>query len=139
MRMRVSVVLVLLCAATAFAAHKQSPQPAAKPAGDNVWAALSNPVADPARFARVENVEVVRDRVHITLRDGTIQFLQPTNGVVFGAVFHGNGRIAAEPPNAVEAQQLQLFIKQTTLNAAFTDATFSFADGLFEEISKQVH
>jgi hypothetical protein len=93
---------------------------------------------DPAKSAHVENVEIVRDRVHIILADGTIQFAQPANGVVFGAVFHGNGRIQATPPNLIEAQQLFLFTKQAKLDMPFTEATFSFTDGLLEEVAKQV-
>jgi hypothetical protein len=93
---------------------------------------------DPAKSAHAESVEIVRDRVHIILTDGTIQFLQPANGVVFGAVFHGNGRVQANPPNPIEAQQLFLFTKQPKLDMPFTDATFSFTDGLLEEVAKQV-
>jgi len=93
---------------------------------------------DPAKSAHAENVEIVRDRVHIILTDGTIQFAQPANGVVFGAVFHGKGRVQAEPPNPIEAQQLRLFTKQDTLDMTFTEATFSFTDGFLDDISKQV-
>ena len=64
---------------------------------------------DPAKSARTENVEIIRDRVHITLLDGTIQFAQPVNGVTFAAAFHGKGRVQVEPPNPLEAQQLVLF------------------------------
>jgi hypothetical protein len=103
-----------------------------------VWNALSAGTVDPAKSARVENVEIVRDRVHIMLADGTIQFLQSVAGISFGAVFHGNGRLKVTPPNATEAYQLQLFTKQTSLDMPFTEATFSFSDGLEEEISKQV-
>ncbi len=42
------------------------------------------------------------------------------------------------PPNAGEAQQLQLFTKQSILNAEFSEATFSFTDGTFDEVGKQV-
>jgi hypothetical protein len=93
---------------------------------------------DPTKSAHAVNVEVVRDRVHIILTDGTIQFVQPANRVVFGAVFHGNGRLQADPPNPIETQQLFLFTKQLKLDMPFTDATFSFTDGLLEEVAKQV-
>ena len=93
---------------------------------------------DPAKSAHAENVDIIRDRVHITLTDGTIQFTQPVNGVVFGAVFHGKGTLQAEPPNPNEAQQLRLFTKQDKLDVPFTDATFSFTDGLLDEVAKQV-
>jgi hypothetical protein len=109
--------------------------PTASPAA--VWNALSAPTMDPSKFAHVENVEIARDRIHILLTDGTIQFTLPVNGVTFGAAFHGKGAVLVEPPNAIEAQQLKLFIKQDKLAMTFTDATFSFTDGLFEEVAKQ--
>src|SRR5690349_21173884 len=98
-----------------------------------IWNALSAPSMDAGKSARAENVSIVRDAVHITLTDGTIQFASPVNGVVFGAVFHGNGRLEAVPPNPIEAHQLFLFTKQDKLNMAFSDATFSFTDGFADE------
>lgn len=103
-----------------------------------VWNALQSPAMDPAKSATTENVEIVRDRIHITLKSGTIQFAQPVNGVVFAAVFRGEGRVQCDPPNSIEAQQLRLFTKQDKLDMAFTEATFSFTDGLFDEVGKQV-
>jgi hypothetical protein len=93
---------------------------------------------DPAKIAITENVAIVRDLVHITLVSGSIQFLKPVNEVVFGAVFRGEGRIRIDPPNQLEARQLQLFTRQEKLAIAFTDATFSFTDGLLDEFAKQV-
>jgi hypothetical protein len=104
----------------------------------SAWDALSAPVMDPSKTAHAENVEIVRDRMHITLTDGTIQFMQPSNTVVFGASFHGRGRVKVEPPNPIEAQQLRLFLKEDQLDLAFTDATLSFTDGLLEEVARQV-
>ena len=127
-------VVYLFAASYGFA---QAPAVATSPAA-SVWNALSSPAIDVSKSAHAENVEIVRDRIHITLSDGTIQFTQPVNGVVLGAVFHGNGHVRVEPPNPIEAQQLRLFIKQDKLNAPFTDATFSFTDGLLDEVGKQV-
>ncbi len=107
-------------------------------AGATVWNALSAPTMDPAKSARAENVDILRDHVRINLTDGTIQFTQPVNGVVFGAVFHGKGRLEADPPNPQEAQQLRLFTRRDRLNVEFSDATFSFTDGLLDEVAKQV-
>jgi hypothetical protein len=111
--------------------------PAASPAA-TAWNALSAPAMDPSKSGHAENVDIIRDHVRINLTDGTIQFTQPVNGVVFGAVFHGKGRLLAEPPNPQEAQQLRLFTKQDKLNVEFSDATFSFTDGMLEEVAKQV-
>jgi len=113
------------------------PASAASPAA-TVWNALSAPAMDPARSAHAENVEIVRDRIHITLIDGTIQLTQPVNGVTFGASFRGKGAVRVEPPNPLEAQQLKLFTKQEAINFSFADATFSFTDGFAEDIAKQV-
>ncbi len=131
-RVFLAIILVSLFAALGFAQASTS-SPAA-----GVWNALSSSAMDPARSAHAENVEIIRDRVHITLLDGTIQFAQPVNGVVFGAVFHGNGRVQVDPPNLIEAHQLRLFIKQDKLEMTFAEATFSFTDGLFDEVARQV-
>jgi hypothetical protein len=132
---RKTPMLAIVCILTISAGLAQaSPADSATTA----WNALSNPVMDPAKSAHMENVTIVRDRVRITLTDGTIQFTQPANGVVFGAVFHGKGRVQIDPPNPIEAQQLRLFTKQDKVDMAFTDATFSFTDGLLEEVGKQV-
>jgi len=109
----------------------------AQSGGGGVWSAVAGPAMDPAKVAVTENVEIVRDRVHITLAKGTIQFGQPANGVVFAAVFHGEGRVKVDPPNPIEAQQLRLFTKQDNLEEKFSDATFSFTDDLMEEVGKQ--
>ncbi|MGB2777051.1 MAG: M1 family aminopeptidase [Candidatus Acidiferrum sp.] len=128
----VTLTGVLLSAPSGFA-QAASNSPAA-----TVWNVLSAPAMDPGKSAHVENVDIIRDHVRINLTDGTIQFTEPVNGVVFGAVFHGKGVLQAIPPNPQEAQQLHLFTKQDKLNVAFTDATFSFTDGLLEEVGRQV-
>ena len=133
----IRIAVFLIAASAAFAPCSLAQAPAASPAA-SVWNALSAPAMDSSKSAHTENVAIVRDRIHITLTDGTIEFTQPVNGVVFGAVFHGNGRLQAEPPNPIEAQQLHLFTKQEKLDMSFTEATFSFTDGLFEEVAKQV-
>ena len=114
------------------------PQTPAQSGTAAIWSAVSAPAMDATKSAHVENVTIVRDAVRITLLDGRLQLAQPANGVVFGAVFHGAGRVEAAPPNALEGQQLRLFTKQDKLNMTFTEATFSFTDGFLDEVSKQV-
>ncbi len=127
---------LLLLAAAVSSARAQSAAGASDAAA--VWQALSAPAMDPAKFARVENIDIVRDRIHIKLLNGTIQFAQPVNGVVFAAVFRGEGRLLADPPNGVEAYELHLFTKQDKLDMAFSEATFSFTDNFLEEVAHQV-
>jgi peptidase M1-like protein len=126
----------LFCCAVSASAWGQTPAPAQDP--DSVWKTLLQPAMDPVKSAQVENVELVRDRIHIVLTNGTIQFTQPVNGIVFGAAFHGAGHLVADPPDSIEAQQLRLFTKQDKLDMTFNEATFTFTDGTFDEISKQV-
>lgn len=128
-RFFLALSLVPVCASVA---------PAQSESGAAVWSVLASPTMDPDKYAVTENVEIVRDRVRITLARGSIQFDRPANGVVFAAVFHGEGRLQVDPPNSTEAQQLQLFAKQDRLALTFTNATFSFSDGLLDEVSKQV-
>jgi hypothetical protein len=128
-------LLAIISVCVAGSSVAQAPAAASATAA---WNSLSAPALDTIKFAHAENVEIVRDRIHITLTDGTIQFIQPVNGVVFGAAFHGNGRVQVDPPNPIEQQQLRLFTKQEKLNVTFTDATFSFTDGMLEEVAKQV-
>ncbi|HZV89883.1 MAG TPA: M1 family aminopeptidase [Candidatus Binatus sp.] len=137
MIVQIRIVAILSASMFAFAPWGSAQTPAGSAAA-TVWNALSAAAMDPAKSAHAENVDVIRDHVHINLTDGTIQFTQPVNGVVFGAVFHGKGRLQADPPNPQEAQQLRLFTKQDRLNVEFGDATFSFTDGLLDEIGKQV-
>jgi hypothetical protein len=131
-----SAVLIAAALALTSSCHAQTPTSGSPAAA--VWNALSTPAMDAAKSAHAENVVIIRDHVHIILVDGTIQFTQPVNGVVFGAVFHGRGRLQADPPNPQESQQLRLFTKQEKLNVEFSDATFSCTDGLQDEVSKQV-
>jgi len=59
------------------------------------------------------------------------------NGVVFGAVFTGKDTFRSSR-QSTEAQQLRLFTKQDKLHMTFSEATFSFTDGLLDEVGKQV-
>ncbi|HWZ99662.1 MAG TPA: M1 family aminopeptidase [Candidatus Dormibacteraeota bacterium] len=102
-----------------------------------VWNAILNPAMDGTKTAHVENIVISRDRVKITLKEGTIQFAQPVNSIAYGASFHGNGTIQVDPPNPIEAHQLSLFTKQDKLNMVFSDATFISTDGLFDEVASQ--
>jgi hypothetical protein len=45
----------------------------------SVWNALRAPAMDPGKSAHAENIQIVRDRIHIALTDGTIDFTQPIN------------------------------------------------------------
>jgi hypothetical protein len=129
-----SVHLILL-----FGLVSNSHAQTAAPAPTGLWQQLAQAPFDPEKAASLENVTIVRDRIRILLTAGTVQFSQPAQGLVYGAAFRGKGRIEVQPPTAIEARQLRLFTGQESLGMDFTEATFTFSDGTFEEIGRQVH
>src|SRR5436305_8180984 len=124
-------------ACSSLAVNFAGAQAPGAPTAAAVWSALSGPAMDASKSARVQNLTFARDVVRITLTDGTIQFAQPVNGVIFAAVFHGTGRLEAAPPNGTERHQLRLFTKEEKLEMSFSEATFSFTDNFADELAKQ--
>jgi hypothetical protein len=133
-RARFILTLGVLCSLAGLcpAQQVQAPEAAA------VWNALVDAPFDGSKTANVEGLSIVRDRIHITLTDGTLAFTQPTGSIVFGAAFKGRGKIEIAPPNVLEEGQLELFTKEKSLDLDFTEATFSFTDDTFAEVAKQV-
>ncbi|MGD0841686.1 MAG: M1 family aminopeptidase [Candidatus Acidiferrales bacterium] len=109
---------------------------AATPAA--VWQAINEPVMDPAKSTVIENLVLVRDRIRITLIEGTIEFTAPVNGKPFGAIFRGKGLVEIAPPNFMEHQQLHEFTGQDTLSMPFTEGVLWFTDKTYDEIAGQV-
>jgi len=103
-----------------------------------VWSSLQQAPFDPEKSAAVSNLTLARDRLRLTLLEGSIQFTRPVEGLVFGAAFQGRGRVQATPPNETERQQLRLFVGKDTLDMEFTEAAFSFTDATYEEVARQV-
>jgi len=127
--------LVLSLLAVAPTAREQA-TPASPTA--NAWQALQHPAFPQGKTATVTNLTLTRDRIKIILATGTIQFAEPANGMVFAAAFRGSGVLQVTPPNPLEAQQLELFLKQGAIDMHFTDATFNFTDKTYAEIAAQV-
>lgn len=76
---------------------------------------------EPGRAVSLKSVKLAAGLGTLQL-DGT---LLPTSGVdgrVMEMVFLGKGRISLEPPNAIEAGQLELFTGQSRLDAEFGEA-----------------
>src|SRR5580693_9388396 len=100
-----------------------------------IWSGLSEAPFDTSKYATVENVTITKDRIHITLKNGAIQFTQAANGLVYGAAFEGTGRVEIDPPNALEAQQVRRFTGKDRLDMDFSSAAFSFTDDTFDQLS----
>jgi len=130
--------LVVAFFSVAFAPLVSAQAPPATLDPTAVWNTLWQPVFDPGKSGSVKGLVLERDRIHITLADGSIQFAQPVNNVVFGAAFRGHGRLQMQPPDLREAQQLRLLANQDALDLEFTEATFSFTDNTFEEVAAKL-
>jgi hypothetical protein len=103
-----------------------------------VWSSLSQAPFDTSKYAEVEDLEITKDRIHIVLTSGAIQFTQPANGVVYGAAFEGKGHVEIDPPNALEAQQVRRFTGKEKLDMDFSSAAFGFTDDTFDRLSSSL-
>src|SRR5690242_17811051 len=83
---------------------------------------------DPNAVYSVRDVGFDREDLHITLDDGTIAFLQSSDGRVTGAFFEGEGEVLLVPPNLAERGTLALFSGAAVLEEKFTTAFFRFND-----------
>lgn len=99
------------------------------------WESLQQPKLDSARSTRVQNLPITRGAIRITLLQGTLHFLQPVHGTVFGAEFHGSGKVAVTPPNVSEKEQLQLLANVDAVDMEFSEGVFAFTDSTFQEVA----
>lgn len=76
---------------------------------------------------RAENVTVTLDVATFHLRDGTLTFLAPVNGVVTGAIFIGDGEFQLQPVTVVDSHELARRAGAPELNEEFTEVVFRFA------------
>ena len=76
---------------------------------------------------RAENVTVTLDVATFHLRDGTLTFLAPVNGVVTGAIFIGDGEFQLKPVTVVDSHELARRAGAPELNEEFTEVVFRFA------------
>jgi Peptidase family M1 domain len=141
---------IILCACSGFVALapiRALPQAQVQPEAPSetqasataAWNAIAQAAFDLGKAARAENIEIARDRIHITLNSGTLQFGQPVNGLVFAAAFQGRGRVQIDPPTPQEAQQLRRLTGKDKLDMEFSNATFSFSDDTFAQLAPQLH
>lgn len=76
---------------------------------------------DSSRAVTLKNVKLGAGLAQLQL-DGTLIPTSTVGGKVVEMVFLGQGRITLEPPDDIEAGQLELFTGQSRLDAGFTDA-----------------
>jgi hypothetical protein len=89
---------------------------------DPVYQSLRN-VALGASFS-VENFTVKCDVATFELKQGTLTFLSPVQGVVTGAIFVGTGHFTLKPVTAVARTELNRRVKAEQVDEDFTSIVF---------------
>ncbi|MEO6194862.1 MAG: M1 family aminopeptidase [Thermoanaerobaculia bacterium] len=114
---RLSVFSCLLPAfLTAAVVRAQAPDPAA------LQAAIAGARLDPARAVTLKNVKLGVGLGKLSLDDGVLIPATAVGGKTIEMVFLGKGRIEVEPPDAIEAGQLELFTGGSRLDEEFKEA-----------------
>ena len=82
----------------------------------------------------VQEFTLKRDAGTFVFKSGTFTLLEPVNGKITGAVFHGDATFTVVPPIEVERRNLAIFTKGKPFEEQFNSALFRFTDGTEEEI-----
>jgi len=100
----------------AGAVRAQAPDPAA------LQAAIAGARLDPARAVTLKNVKLGIGLGKLSLDDGVLIPATAVGGKTIEMVFLGKGRIEVEPPDSIEAGQLELFTGGSHLDEEFKEA-----------------
>jgi hypothetical protein len=87
--------------------------------------------------AAVRDLVLQRDAGRFTLEQGTLYLLPAVAGRVVGAVFVGTGTFAFQAPTAIEADQLERYLKHRELDEPFTALVLVFGDTTMQELERQ--
>ncbi|MBZ5505597.1 MAG: hypothetical protein LAO78_08925 [Acidobacteriia bacterium] len=85
---------------------------------------------------RVQDFTMKRDAGTFVFKSGSFKLLEPVNGKITGAVFHGEASFTLTPPIETERHNLAIFTKGNPFEEQFNSALFRFTDGTEEEIRK---
>src|SRR5262245_20930680 len=78
---------------------------------------------DPGRAVSLKNVKLNAGLALLQLEEGTLVPATPVGGKTVELVFFGKGKMRIEPPDEIEAGQLELFTGGTKLEEEFTEMT----------------
>ncbi len=131
---RPSAVLALLAAALSapVSARAAEPDPAA------LLAQVRAARLEPAGAVQVSRVKLEAGIGTLRLDDGVLLPATPVGGRVVEMVFRGSGRITVEPPDRIEAGQLELFTGDGRFDQPFTEAVLVLGmDGAVDALLKK--
>lgn len=135
-----SCALTFAALATFLGGFLAAQQPPPREPGE-LLAELNRVVPDPAAIYKIganQRIELRRGNVKLMFEEGTLDFLQPANGKVTGAVFAGRGHILATPRDPVEKQQLAYFLGAPVLDQDFATAYLRFTEETAAELLHQL-
>ncbi len=114
-RFRHCLILIALLLALQTAALAQAPDPTA------LLREIEQSRLDPARTVTLKGVKLKAGLANLLL-DGVLLPATPVGGKTSEMVFLGKGRIELDPPDAIEAGQLELFTGGARLDEEFKEA-----------------
>jgi len=83
---------------------------------------------DRNKVFHIRDGAIDREDLHLSFNDGTLGFMQATDGTVDGLFFAGEGEVLVVPPNHTERQSLALFTRSAVLSEKFSVAYLRFSD-----------
>lgn len=117
LRRLVLALLTLLGAAPSLAQAPGVPDPAA------IAAAVAQSRLEPERAVALKNVKLNAGLATLQLTDGLLIPASAIDGKTVEVVFLGNGRITLEPPDEIEAGQLEMYTGSPRLDEEFDEMT----------------
>lgn len=93
---------------------------------------------DPGNSFQVSELYLRHEAIRLTLRHGTLVFLEPVDGRVTGAVFEGAGEVLVLPPDLPERQQMAKFTGSPLLAETFDALYLRFSEDTYEALREQV-
>ncbi|HSS78219.1 MAG TPA: hypothetical protein VLV54_15925 [Thermoanaerobaculia bacterium] len=112
--------LLGLCASAAPAVSAEIADPAANPA--KIVSEIAAAHLEPARAVSLKKLKVNAGLGTLRLDDGVLIPASSVGGKTIEMVFLGSGRIELDPPDAIEAGQLELFTGGARLDQEFQEA-----------------
>jgi hypothetical protein len=102
---------------------------------DSIYLGLRNVSVGHEQIA-VKDFTLKREAGVFVFKSGIFQLLEPVQGKITGAVFHGEASFALTPPVAVEVRNLAILTKGKPFEEEFSSALFRFTDSTDDEIRK---
>ncbi|MBV8201427.1 MAG: hypothetical protein JOZ15_12460, partial [Acidobacteria bacterium] len=107
-------------AAASSPSPTSGPAAAPAPGSDALLAEVGAATLDPARAVNVQHVALAAGLATLRLDSGVVIPATPAGGRTIELAFVGSGHIELDPPDAVEAGQLELFTGHRRLEEDFT-------------------